>query len=128
MGPEAVQLLTNSSFAAGFCLGEACNSFIRPAKIRVPQGKLGVQSQSLEARGNRLVRLAGGDVDAGQTIEGQNVMRVHFGPQLVSFDRLLKALVRVFVIVRLNIELLSLTDMLTSLKRLPQVFVGKIRS
>src|ERR1700675_1378319 len=56
---KAVQLFSNRLFADGFCLREACGSFIGHSKICIGKGVVGAQPQGLLARRNGFLQSAG---------------------------------------------------------------------
>ena len=126
MGPGAIYLFCHRPVADYPCFGEARGALVRSAKRSIGKGMVGIDFQGLLTCRDRFLELTNQYVSASQTVEGQEVVGVHFAPQFVSFVRFVYFLGGVLVIVCLNIELLPLTYMRSPLKCLPEVFVGKV--
>ena len=125
-GPT-IQLLCNGLFTDGFGLGEACGRLIGLAKAPIRKGVAGVESQGLLAGLDRILQLACCQVFVSQINEGNEVVRVHFGPQFVDCDLLVGFPGYGDVVGCLNRELFPLGRMLAPLKSLLHVVSSKIR-
>src|ERR1700674_303473 len=123
---QAIQLFCNGLFTDGFCLGELCCLSIGHPKTLIRDSMVRDQSQSLLACLDRFLRLSRQLVLSGEVNEGNEVVRVHLGPEFVNFDHLAAFPGYTYVIVSLNRELFPLGGMLPPLKSLLNVLASEV--